>query len=178
MPWDDAGLLVVPGSIASQLQDLSSQVFHDCCHVHWGTSSNPLGIVTLPTHKDIEDTTHTRKRPNLSSLWILPTGNWSPALLERDLAFPLTLPPLPRPDMLAEDVKRSENPPGVIIDTSKDEGVGDQHCYFELVYLVTALVPSDTACLANSPGRRRRTAVWISREVMVDLELIIINGTV
>ena len=80
--------------------------------------------------------------------------------------------------MLAEDVKRSENPPGVIIDTSKDEGVGDKHCYFELVYLVTALVPSDTACLANSPGRRRRTAVWISREVMVDLELIIINGTV
>ena len=31
--------------------------------------------------------------------------------------------------------------------------------YFELVYLVTALVPSDTACLASSPGRSRRTAV-------------------
>ena len=43
--------------------------------------------------------------------------------------------------------------------------------YFELVYFVTALVPSDTACLANSPGRRRRTAVWISREVIVDLEI-------
>ena len=43
--------------------------------------------------------------------------------------------------------------------------------YLELVYLVTALVPSDTACLANSPGRRRRTAVWISREVMVDLNI-------
>ena len=42
--------------------------------------------------------------------------------------------------------------------------------YLELVYLVTALVPSDTACLANSPGRRRRTAVWISREVIVDLQ--------
>jgi hypothetical protein len=26
--------------------------------------------------------------------------------------------------------------------------------YLELVYLVTALVPSETACLANSPGRR------------------------
>ena len=37
------------------------------------------------------------------------------------------------------------------------------------MYLVTALVPSETACLASSPGRRRRTAVWISREVMVDL---------
>ena len=31
--------------------------------------------------------------------------------------------------------------------------------YLEEVYLVTALVPSDTACLASSPGRRRRTAV-------------------
>ncbi len=41
--------------------------------------------------------------------------------------------------------------------------------YLELVYFVTALVPSDTACLASSPGRSRRTAVWISREVMVDL---------
>ncbi|RNA03053.1 hypothetical protein BpHYR1_011684 [Brachionus plicatilis] len=29
--------------------------------------------------------------------------------------------------------------------------------YFELVYLVTAFVPSLTACLANSPGKRRRT---------------------
>ena len=31
--------------------------------------------------------------------------------------------------------------------------------YLELVYLVTALVPSLTACLASSPGKRRRTAV-------------------
>ena len=52
------------------------------------------------------------------------------------------------------------------------QDVKDQwaHDYLELVYLVTALVPSDTACLASSPGRRRRTAVWISREVMVDLK--------
>ncbi|KAK8372437.1 hypothetical protein O3P69_019850, partial [Scylla paramamosain] len=35
--------------------------------------------------------------------------------------------------------------------------------YLEEVYLVTALVPSETACFASSPGRRRRTAVWISR---------------
>lgn len=40
--------------------------------------------------------------------------------------------------------------------------------YLELVYLVTALVPSDTACFANSPGSSRRTAVWISRLVMVE----------
>ena len=43
--------------------------------------------------------------------------------------------------------------------------------YLELVYLVTALVPSETACLANSPGSRSRTAVWISRLVMVLLLL-------
>ncbi|XP_021567777.1 uncharacterized protein LOC103259967 [Carlito syrichta] len=43
-----------------------------------------------------------------------------------------------------------------------------KHIYLELVYLVTALVPSDTACLASSPGSSRRTAVWISREVMVE----------
>ena len=42
-----------------------------------------------------------------------------------------------------------------------------QAVYFELVYLVTALVPSDTACLASSPGSRSLTAVWISLEVMV-----------
>ena len=31
--------------------------------------------------------------------------------------------------------------------------------YEDEVYFVTALVPSDTACLASSPGRARRTAV-------------------
>ena len=31
--------------------------------------------------------------------------------------------------------------------------------YFDEVYFVTALVPSETACFASSPGSRRRTAV-------------------
>ena len=31
--------------------------------------------------------------------------------------------------------------------------------YFVEVYLVTALVPSETACLASSPGSRSLTAV-------------------
>lgn len=43
-----------------------------------------------------------------------------------------------------------------------------EETYFELVYLVTALVPSLTACLASSPGNRRRTAVCISLLVMVE----------
>ena len=34
--------------------------------------------------------------------------------------------------------------------------------------LVTDLVPSEMACLASSPGKMSRTAVWISREEMVD----------
>ena len=43
--------------------------------------------------------------------------------------------------------------------------------YLELVYFVTALVPSLTACFASSPGRRSRTDVWISREEIVFLLL-------
>ena len=35
------------------------------------------------------------------------------------------------------------------------------------VNLVTAFVPSETACFASSPGRTRRTAVWISRDESV-----------
>ena len=46
-----------------------------------------------------------------------------------------------------------------------------QRIYLEVVYLVTAFVPSLTACLASSPGKRSLTAVWISRDVMVDLLL-------
>ena len=33
---------------------------------------------------------------------------------------------------------------------------------------MTDLVPSEMACLASSPGRMRRTAVWISRDEIVD----------
>ena len=50
-----------------------------------------------------------------------------------------------------------------------DGGTG--HVYLDDVYLVTALVPSETACLASSPGSNRRTAVWISRLVMVERRL-------
>ena len=48
MPGDDPRLLIVPGSIAGQLQDLGSQILHDRCHVHWSSSSNPLGVVAFP----------------------------------------------------------------------------------------------------------------------------------
>ena len=58
--WDDTRLLVVPGSIASQLEDLSGQVLHDGGHVDRGSSSHPLGIVALPqqsvdpSHRELE----------------------------------------------------------------------------------------------------------------------------
>ena len=42
------------------------------------------------------------------------------------------------------------------------------YIYLELVYLVTALVPSDTACLASSPGSSKHRAVWISLDVIVE----------
>jgi hypothetical protein len=45
---DNPGLLVVTGSIASQLEDLSCKVLHDSCHVDGSTGSNTLGIVALP----------------------------------------------------------------------------------------------------------------------------------
>lgn len=54
----------------------------------------------------------------------------------------------------------------------KQNETSQRAAYFaEEEYLVTALVPSETACLASSPGRMRRTEVWISREEMVDFLL-------
>ena len=44
---DDPGLLVVTGSVAGQLEDLSGEVLHDGGHVDGGASSHPLGIVAL-----------------------------------------------------------------------------------------------------------------------------------
>eukprot|EP00095_Tigriopus_kingsejongensis_P012306 snap_masked-scaffold2342_size16862-processed-gene-0.0 protein:Tk12306 transcript:snap_masked-scaffold2342_size16862-processed-gene-0.0-mRNA-1 annotation:"PREDICTED: uncharacterized protein LOC103140673" len=44
---DDAGLLVVTGSIAGQLEDLSRQVLHDGGQVDGGSGSHTLGIVAL-----------------------------------------------------------------------------------------------------------------------------------
>ena len=40
-----------------------------------------------------------------------------------------------------------------------------------IVYLVTALIPSDTACLASSPGSNKRSTFCISLLVIVDFLL-------
>ena len=110
MSGDNARFLVVSGSIASQLKDLGSQVLHHSCHVDGCARAHPLGIVTFPGEFMQFKVRHFASG-YLRSLWILPTGNCSPALLERDLALPLDFPPLPRPDISAIDLKRSEKVP-------------------------------------------------------------------
>ena len=47
MSWDDSGLLVITGSVASEFKDFSRQVFHDSCQVNWGTSTYTFSIITL-----------------------------------------------------------------------------------------------------------------------------------
>ena len=46
----------------------------------------------------------------------LPTGNWRPALFERDFAFPFTFPPFPLPDM----VSRLKNSLGLFLITNNE----------------------------------------------------------
>lgn len=53
---DDPGLLVVPGSIAGQLKDLSCEVLHDGGHVHGSSGTDALSIVSLP--QETVDTSH------------------------------------------------------------------------------------------------------------------------
>ena len=45
---NDPLLLVVPGSVPSQLEDLGGQVFHHSGHVDGGAGAHPLSVVTFP----------------------------------------------------------------------------------------------------------------------------------
>ena len=56
VPRDDPSLLVVPCSVASQLENLSGEVLHDSSQVDRGTSTHTLGIVALA--KETVDTSH------------------------------------------------------------------------------------------------------------------------
>lgn len=40
------------------------------------------------------------------------------------------------------------------------------------MYFVTAIVPSETACLASSPGKTSRTLVWISLDPIVAFSFV------
>jgi hypothetical protein len=52
-----------------------------------------------------------------------------------------------------------------------DESRNEQRQIYLEENLVTPLVPSEIACLLSSPGKINLTAVWISREEMVDFLL-------
>ena len=56
VPGDDPGLLVVTGSVAGQLKDLSSEVLHDGSQVDGGAGTNALSIVALA--EEPVDTAH------------------------------------------------------------------------------------------------------------------------
>ena len=51
----DPLLLVVTGSVTSQLEDLGSEVLHHGCEVHWSTSTDSLGIVA-PAEETVNTT--------------------------------------------------------------------------------------------------------------------------
>ena len=103
VPGDDSGLLVVPGSVAGELEDLCGEIFHDGGQVDRGSSANPLGVVTLAEKPELNYKNYRVWSGVSSNLWIRPTGNWRPARLDLDLAFTLDLPPLPRPDIARID---------------------------------------------------------------------------
>ena len=45
--WDDAGLLVVAGSVTSKLKNLGGQVLKDGSQVDWGTGTDTGGELAL-----------------------------------------------------------------------------------------------------------------------------------
>ena len=58
VPRDDPGLLVVPGCVPGQLEDLGSEVLHDGGKVDGGAGTHPLGVVPLaekPTKYKVKD---------------------------------------------------------------------------------------------------------------------------
>ena len=45
--WHDSVLLVVLGSVTSELEDLGGEVLKDGGEVHWGTGSDSLGVSSV-----------------------------------------------------------------------------------------------------------------------------------
>jgi hypothetical protein len=60
---DDTGLLVVAGSVTSQLENLSSEVLKDGGEVDGSTSTDTLGVVALP--QETVDTTDGERETGL-----------------------------------------------------------------------------------------------------------------
>ena len=58
----DPLLLVVTGRVASQLEDLGGEVFHDGCQVDWSARSHPLSVVSLA--EETVDTSYGKLEPS------------------------------------------------------------------------------------------------------------------
>ena len=54
VPGDDSGLLVVPGGVAGQLENLGGEVLHDGGHVDGGPGAHALRVVALPAHEGLK----------------------------------------------------------------------------------------------------------------------------
>jgi hypothetical protein len=63
MARNDTGLLVVAGSVASQLEDFGSQVLKDSGEVHGGTGTDTLSVVALA--QETVDTTDRERETGL-----------------------------------------------------------------------------------------------------------------
>jgi hypothetical protein len=48
VPWDDARLLVVPGGVPGELEDLCGEVLHHGGHVDGGPGTHTLGVIAFP----------------------------------------------------------------------------------------------------------------------------------
>ena len=63
MTGDDTGLLVVSGSVASQLEDFGSEVLKDGSQVHGSTGTDTLSVVSLS--QQTVDTTNRERETSL-----------------------------------------------------------------------------------------------------------------
>ena len=55
MAGDDPRLLVVPGGVAGELEDLGGEILHDGGQVDRGSGSNSLGVVSLAEQPEWND---------------------------------------------------------------------------------------------------------------------------
>ena len=63
VPWNDTGLFVITGGVASKLQNFGAEVFQDGCQVHGGSGTHTGSVLALT-----EVTTNTTDRELQSSL--------------------------------------------------------------------------------------------------------------
>ena len=54
VPGDDARLLVVPGGVPGELEDLRGEVLHHGGHVDGSAGAHPLGVVAFPVNEELD----------------------------------------------------------------------------------------------------------------------------